>query len=851
VDAFLGEGMNNSALGGRLSMFVVIFCLCSVGQGVFAQDLGDNSADEDKDLAEEIQRFGSADIKGQTVIRVETEGNRRVSSDDVRVNIGTRRGMTLDSARVARDIRALYGLGFFSDVQVSVSSVEGGVVLKFKLVEKAAVSEVKLEGNDDVDEDDIKEVLDIQANKPLDVPTIHRNLQKIRDLYSKKGFFLAQASYRLEETGENTYDVIFVIRENAEVEVRRFDFVGNREISDAEIARVLSTRTAGPLSALTDSGKFAREDFDRDLTVIQALYWEKGYLNVKVGTPRVELTADRRYIFLSVPIEEGPRFKVGRIAVREVDENGKEIEPLDGRRAVRAMVQTKRDEWFANSAVRLDVERVQRHYQDKGYAHVNVDLQTLTRRDADIVDLALEISRGPLVYFERIEVRGNTKTRDRVIRREIPIHEGEKYSQTGIDISKARVTQLGFFESVDVTTRPGSASESVIVTVEVTEKHTGQFQVGMGFSSVENFIAQAQITEQNFLGQGQTVSLQAQISSMRQMFMLSFWEPRFLDSQWTLAFNLYNTVMSQIDFNRTSTGAELTLGHPLVLRDLRLYLTYTIEHSGVDVGSNRGLLISGRRLNSDLYNLPLANLFKDGLTSSVKAMVAFDKRNNRLFPTAGSYNMGSVEYAPEWLGTEDRLGFTRYSLTSRWYFPLFWKFVLRLNGQWGLITSHEESGLSIMHRYRSGGIMDVRGFYPWSIGPRLSIPAKFDPNAEPVSSGINIGGNMRLTFNTEIEFPIIEMVGIKGVVFFDAGNAFNLEKTWCQAGGEDSGRGINKYSDPCWYEDPNIFLLRTSAGFGFRWFSPMGPLRFEWGFPLKRFAGEERQQFEFTFGNFF
>jgi outer membrane protein insertion porin family len=819
-----------------------------MAEGARAQDQG-QSADEDAQaLAEEIQQFGGGDLKGQTVVRVDTEGNRRVSADDVRVNIGTRRGMTYDPSRVARDIRALYGLGFFSDVQVSVTPVEGGVALKYKVVEKAAVSEVKLEGNDKIDEDDIKEVLDIQSNKPLDVPTIHRNLQKIRDLYAKKGFFLAQVSYRLEETGQNTYDIVFVMRENAEVEVRRFDFVGNHEIPDAEIARVLSTRTAGPFSMLTDSGKFAQENFDRDLTVIQALYWEKGYLNVKVGTPRVELTADRRYIFLSVPIEEGPRFKVGRIVVREVDETGKEIEPLGGRRVVRAMVQSKRDEWFANSAVRQDVERVQRRYQDLGYANVNVDLQTLTRKDENIVDLVLEISRGPVVYFERIDVRGNTKTRDRVIRREIPIHEGEKYSQTGIDVSKARVTQLGFFETVDITTRPGSAPDKMIVTIEVAEKHTGQFQVGMGFSSVENFIGQAQITEQNFMGQGQTVSLQAQISSMRQMFMLSFWEPRFLDSEWTLAFNLYNTVMAQVDYNRTSTGAELTLGHPLVLRDLRLYLTYTIEHSDVDTGSNRGLLISGRRLNSDLYNLPLANLFADGRTSSVKAMLAFDKRNNRLFPTAGSYNMGSIEYAPRFLGTEDRLGFTRYSLTSRWYFPLFWKFVLRLNGQWGLITSHKQEGLSIMHRYRSGGIMDVRGFYPWSLGPRLSIPNKFDPNAEPVPSGINIGGNMRLTFNTEIEFPIIEMVGIKGVVFFDAGNSFNLEQTWCQAGGAASGRGIDKFTDPC---NQNPLYLRTAAGFGFRWFSPMGPLRFEWGFPLQRLAGEEKQMFEFTFGNFF
>jgi outer membrane protein insertion porin family len=202
-----------------------------------------------------------------------------------------------------------------------------------------------------------------------------------------------------------------------------------------------------------------------------------------------------------------------------------------------------------------------------------------------------------------------------------------------------------------------------------------------------------------------------------------------------------------------------------------------------------------------------------------------------------------VEWASPYLGSD--FGFTRYSVNTRWYFPLFWKFVLRINGSLGLIHAEGSEGLAIVHRYRSGGIMDIRGFYPWSLGPRLSIPNTFDPNAEPMPYGINIGGNMKVTINTEIEFPIIEIVGIKGVVFFDAGNSFNLEDTWCQAGG---GRGINKFTDPC---NHNPLYLRTSAGFGIRWFSPMGPLRFEWGWPTKTYPDEEKYMFEFTFGKFF
>ena len=778
------------------------------------------------------------------MVDVTIEGNRRVGADDIRANIGTRKGMTFNAGRISRDITTLYNLGFFSDVQAFINEAPDGVIVTFLVTEKRAIAEIKLEGNDEIDEEDILEVVDLKENTPLDIPAIHRNVQKIKDLYTEKGFFLSEVTHRIEPSGtENADVVVFVISEHAAVAVRRISFVGNHAIPDAEISRYMSTRTSGPLSFLTDSGTFNRELFDRDMTMIQALYWDRGYINIQVGTPRVELSADRRYIFLSIPLVEGPRYKVGRINVVEYGADRGEVELLGGRRKVRSMVRTKRDEYFSRTSVMEDVDRITRHYQDGGYAYANVDLKTLTNDKDRIVDLVLEVTRGPMTYFERIDVRGNTKTRDRVIRRQLDIYEGDRFSQTGIDVSEARVTQLGYFESVEVTHRPGSTSDRVIVTVQVTEKHTGQFQIGMGFSTVENFIAQARITEQNFLGHGQTISLQAQLSSMRQLFNFDFWEPHFLDSDWTFAFQLFNTTMAQVDYTKSSTGGEITLGHPLILRDLTLYLSYNLQHDSVNTGASDGLLISGRRTSSGFNELPLAYLFREGLSSSISGRLVYDRRNNRLFPTKGSYNAISTQWATEYLGSE--FDYTQYTLTSKWYLPLFWKFVFRLNGVVGLIHSNTKQGLPISLRYRSGGIMDVRGYYPWSLGPRLSIPSTFNPNAEPLTRGINIGGNMRVTFNAEIEFPIIEMAGIKGVFFFDAGNSFNLEDSWCQAGG---GRGINEYTDPC---NRNPFYLRTSMGFGFRWFSPMGPLRFEWGFPLKRFPGEDKQMFEFTFGNFF
>lgn len=837
---------------------LILFLSLLVAPAIHAQVLSGTQLEQPQFLGEnatsapaaESESFDNVIQIGQkyhdaNIVGIEVQGNKRVGADDIRANIGTRKGMKYNAARISRDVKAIYNLGFFNDVQVFVTEVEKGVLLRFQLEEKRAINGIRVEGNNEIDDEDIFEVIDLKENTPLDTSSVHRNVQKIKDLYAEKGFFLSEISVDLEEfdKDDNNRNVVFIVAEHAQVVVRKISFVGNHAISDAEISRYMTTRTAGPFSMLTDSGKFNRELFDRDTTMIQALYWDQGYINIQVGNPRVELSVDRRYIFLSVPIMEGPRYTVGRINVVEKNIDGEIIELLGGRRKVRSMVHSKRDEYFSRTSIMEDVNRITRHYQDAGYAYANVELKTMTNEKNNVVDLVLEVTRGPMVYFERIELHGNTKTRDRVIRRQLNIFEGDKFSQTGIDISKARVTQMGFFETVDVTTRPGTEKDKVIATVQVAEKHTGQFQVGMGFSTVENFIAQARITEQNFMGRGQTVSFQAQLSRMRQMFNFDFWEPHFLDTDWTLAFKVFNTTLGLDDYAKTSTGGEVTLGHSLIFRDLRAYLSYNLQYDKINTGTNDGLLIGGQRTSSGFNELPLAYLFQEGLSSAIHGRLVYDLRNNRLFPTKGSYNSVGVEWATKYLGSD--FDYTRYTLNSKWYIPLVWKFVFRFNANIGVIHSNDKQGLPISLRYRSGGIMDVRGYYPWSLGPKLSIPRRFDPNAEPINGGISIGGNMRVTFNTEVEFPIIEMAGIKGVVFFDAGNSFNLEKSWCQGGG---GRGINEYTDPC---NTNPLYLRTSVGFGFRWFSPMGPLRFEWGFPLKRYEGEENKAFEFTFGNFF
>jgi outer membrane protein insertion porin family len=388
--------------------------------------------------------------------------------------------------------------------------------------------------------------------------------------------------------------------------------------------------------------------------------------------------------------------------------------------------------------------------------------------------------------------------------------------------------------------------DRIVINVEVVERPTGTFQVGAGFSSVESIIATAQIQQLNFLGRGQSLTLQAQVSSLRQIFALRFVEPYLWDSNWTGAVDLYNTLRVYTDFSRAATGGALTVGYPLIgTNDLRLAATYTGEYVSVSTTGAGAFGIGGAQ-QSFFTRLPLANLFSNGFTSALGASLTLDTRNDRLYPTLGIYARAGVEVADPYLGSQNT--YVRWSGFFRFYFPLFAGLVFKGNITGGLVTSRNPNGVPIYERYYLGGILDVRGFRLRTIGPRLPLNPAIDPNTAVVGQGPNIGGNLEGYYNLEIEFPILTQVGVRGVIFTDGGNVWNTEQTLCNAAAgvfqDPSQRVIN----PC-VVDP--LAIRTSWGFGVRWFSPLGLLRFEWGFPFSRLPGEDPSVFEFTIGNFF
>ncbi len=789
--------------------------------------------------------------EGLAILKIEISGNRRVALEDVTTYLREKPGQLLKAENLSNDVRALWDAGFFDDIEVDLTRSDAGVTLRFLVRERPNIKTIEFSGNDELDNDKLNEAIEIKANTILSVPAVRRSVQKIKDAYAEKGFFLADVTFTIEPQRDNEVVVKFKIAEHKPVTVRRITFIGNDTVPDSELLSTMQTGQGGFFS-FGSGGAYRQDMFERDVLLLNAMYYDKGYMGVQIGTPRVMLTPDREGIEITIAIHEGARFKIRQLKVFERDNEGKEVEPLGGRRALRQLLRANSGDWFNRAELIKDLTAVRTLYRDAGFANVEAEPETELDPVHNEVDIVIPIRRGPLVRVERIEIKGNTKTRDRVLRREMELQEGQIFSESGLEASKRRITALGYFERVDVSTEQGSAPDKLIINFEIAERPTGTFQVGAGFSSVENFIATAQVQQANLFGNGQSLALQAQVSGLRQLVSLRFFEPYFLNSKWSMSTELFDQLYIFPDFSRRSLGGSLTYGYALIQPWLRLSLTATAEYDTVSTQPVSTFFGTTPGYFSVFQRLPLANLFNDGRTISLRPTITYDHRDNRLFPSKGIFLQYSMEIANAALGSE--IEFIRHRFTGRFYYPLGLNkgtpgsgFVLKLNTEFGLITSPSAEGVPIFARFFLGGILDVRGFNLRTIGPRLPLNQALDVNSAPVANGANIGGNLEAYENLELEFPIIDKVGIRGVVFFDAGNAWNTEQQFCAT---TPAPQFDKVVSPC-FNASSLAYLRTSTGFGIRWFSPLGPLRFEWGFPLMPLPYEQHSVFEFTIGNFF
>lgn len=761
---------------------------------------------------------------GARVREIKIEGNKKAEADAIRARIKSRVGEPIDPRRVSADIKDIYELGLFRDVVVTAEPVSGGVALNYRVVEKPSIWSITFEGNDKVTNKDLEGVLDVKPFQILDKAAIARSVEKIKALYAEKGYYLADVSYRLKEIKGNRVILVFRIEENRKVQVKRINFIGNKFGKDAELRGVMQTRQGDAFSWLTQAGTYRADVFAGDVELLSSFYLDHGFIHVQIEPPKVALTRDKRSIVITVNITEGEQYRVSTVDLKgDLPGEGLKYPPPDEiekkkleqinqeRRELLDTLVVKPGEVFSRSKIGQDIVRLTERFSNDGYAFANIYPLTDVDEDKRTVGISFDVQKGQKVYIERINIRGNSITRDKTVRRELDLAEGDLFSGERLKRSRENILRLGYFEDVAFTTPRGSSDDLLVLNIEVKEKPTGIFSVGAGFSSAENFVFTAQVQKDNFLGYGYSMAASADVSGLRQRFALHFLDPFFLDTEWIAGVQLYNQQYIYRSFTRIDRGGETTFGHYLDRRrEARLSAAYKLEDTNI------GDVNSALR---PIFGTP-------GLTSSVTLTASWDRRDNRLFPTRGFFASASSEYAGGPFGGD--LDYIRFSANTRGFYPIGFEFfrpVLRANATLGQIYSTDGQPVPVFERFFAGGINSVRGYVLNSLGPSVRVLGSGDPQAP--DQRLPVGGNQLALVNLEIEFPIIKPAQIRGVIFYDAGNAYLADEsiTWNS--------------------------LRKSYGFGVRWFSPIGPLRFEWGFPIDRKKGEQARQFEFTIGSFF
>ena len=721
----------------------------------------------------------------QRIARIEFKGNRKIEGSAINQVLKSAPGGIFTDSDLSTDIKAIYKLGYFDDVTADVTDVPEGKVVVFTVVEKPMITEIRVRGNKALKRDEIEGVMTVRSRQTVNPEKLKADVEKIKTLYDSKGYYNAEVRYDIEKTGERDVAVVVTVVENEKLSIRNITFEGNRAFTTKELKNMMTTTEKGILSFFTDSGLLKKDQLKQDTGKINAFYLNNGFINAQIGEP--EITHDRDGITIKIPVSEGKQFRVGKVTI-----TGDEL--ATPRTNLLAKLQITKKDFYDREAIMRDMDYLTQVCNDEGYANAEIIPRTEPQEKTQTVDVTYEIAKRKLVYFNLINITGNTKTRDKVIRRELSVVEGDLYSRTKLKKSYMALNKLRYFEEIDFQAEKGPDETLTDVKIHVKEKPTGIFSIGAGYSALDQAVVTAQVSQQNLFGRGQTLSLKASIGSRSSLYDLSFVEPWLFDMPLWSKLDLWNLYREYDSYNLDSKGFGATMGYPL--------WEYVTGYAGYRLSADNVRDIK------DTASFYIKKQAGQTTSSGVTLSVTRDSTDDFIFPTTGSKNTGSVEYTGGPLLGD--VSFTRYGATSAWFFPLPLDTVFGVRGRIGYIQANEGKEVPIYERYYLGGISSLRGLR--EVGPR-------DPGTGDV-----IGGLTMLCFNIEYVFPLIKNAGMKGVIFFDTGNSW-------QSG---------------YYLDD----MRKTAGVGIRWYSPIGPLRLEWGYVLDPKGNESPSRFEFTIGMF-
>ncbi|KPA15931.1 Outer membrane protein assembly factor yaeT [Candidatus Magnetomorum sp. HK-1] len=753
-----------------------------------------------KDLAKQIS---NAIMDIPLINKISIKGNERIEAAAIKRAMKTRKGDPYVPARLSEDLQIIFQMGFFDDIRIESETTEdGGRNVTFHVKEKPTIYKIHIKGNSVFDEEKIRENIDISMGSILNIFRVQENIKRIETMYKEKNYHNVKVEYTLKDKDNNQTEISFKITENKKVLIHHIHFIGNKAYTKKQLLKMIATQEKGFFSWITSSGDLDSEKLNQDGLRLRAYYHNNGYMDARVGEPQVVIK--ETHIEVTIKIVEGQKYTLGN-----VDLSGDLILPKD---KLITLLKLKSNEIYNRDIVREDLEFLTDLYGNAGYAFADI-YPKVKKEDENLkVNIIYHIDKGEQIHFDRIIITGNTKTRDKVIRRELRVYEQELYSGVGIKQCTRNLNRLDFFEDVKITTQKGVKPNTMDLKVEVKEKPTGMFSFGGGYSSVENAFIVGSISQRNLFGRGQILEAKGQIGGSTNQFNISFTEPWLFDMPLSFGVDAFNWTREYDEYDKDSKGGRIRLGYP-IFRHTRGYISYGFDRA-------------------EIYNIEfdapstIAALEGVNETSSAVTTIHYDTRDRIFNPSDGMDHSFSFEYAGGFLGGD--IGFNKYILKLGKYTPLFWNTVGFIHAEAGYVKEHSGEVVPDYERFHLGGINSLRGFDWEDLSPEETIILSVNNDGSFNTIKTKVGGNKYVQFNVEFIFPIIQSAGLMGLFFYDTGGVY------------DDGVRV-KFDE-----------LRESAGYGFRWFSPIGPIRLEHGYILDPRENESSDgRWEFSMGSVF
>ncbi|QWG21063.1 outer membrane protein assembly factor BamA [Bradyrhizobium sediminis] len=804
----------------------------------------------------------SSSATAQTAASIQVEGNRRVEVETIRSYFKPGPGGRLDQGRIDDGLKALIETGLFQDVRIN----QAGGRLVVTVVENPVIGRIAFEGNKKVKDEQLSGEIQSKPRGTLSRPMVQSDAQRIAEIYRRSGRYDVRVTPEIIEQPNNRVDLIFTIAEGAKTGVKSIEFIGNVAYSSYRLKDVIKTRESNLLSFLGGNDVYDPDRVEADRDLIRRFYLKHGYADVQVIAALTEYDPERKGFLVTFKIDEGQQYRVAQVNFAS------SIGTLDGN-TMRGFSRVNVGSLYNAEALEKSVEEMQIEASRRGYAFAIVRPRGDRNFEAHTVSITFAIDEGPRTYIERINVRGNTRTRDYVIRREFDLSEGDAYNRALVDRAERRLKNLDFFKSVKITAEPGSSSDRVVLVVDLEEKSTGDFSVSGGYSTTDGALAEVSISERNFLGRGLYAKASVTYGQYARGYTLSFVEPYLLDYRVALGLDLFQREQlanSYISYGTKTIGFSPRLGFAL-REDLSLQVRYSIYQQNISLPST--LSNCNNDLTSPNYNpspaflangnpasafntsslgcyvdgeasLPVRQELQNGktLTSAIGYTLNYNTLDNNKIPTEGLL----IDFKQDFAGVGGDVSYLKTAIDAKYYQTLVSDVVGLIHVQGGMLNQIGNSSLRMLDHFQMGPNL-VRGFAPNGIGAR---------DINPYGTGDSLGGTKYWGVSAELQMPfwfLPKEVGLKGAVYADAGGLYDYKgpTSWAftnevNAPGCIPGTTIPLPAGSCTglvYDSGNV--VRSSVGVGLIWASPFGPLRFDYAVPLTKGQYDRVQQFKF------